>query len=180
MCRFSKLLLFSFFFCKDGSDRLMKRASFSCCNFLCVVLATAYLKYRRCRLSCLPFDWHFFSLWHMHTHPIYKKRTKKENINQQWRTTDRLSSLKTSHVKNQKSTCQQKNVYLKRQEKCEAKNKMCMTRAVSSRVQCTKAGRTEAFCWSYTQPGGFSKRALNLVSLYNVQCRYPFFRLMFA
>ena len=29
-----------------------------------------------------------------------------------------------------------------------------MTRAVSSRVQCTKARRTEAFCWSYTQPGG--------------------------
>ena len=68
MCRFSKLLLFSFFFCKDGSDRLMKRASCSCCNFLCVVLAAAYLKYRRCRLSCLPFVWHFFSLWHTHTH----------------------------------------------------------------------------------------------------------------
>ena len=62
MCRFSKLLPFSFFFCKDGSDRLMKRASFSCCNFLCVVLAAAYLKHRRCRLSCLPFVWHFFSL----------------------------------------------------------------------------------------------------------------------
>ena len=31
---------------------------------------------------------------------------------------------------------------------------MCMTRAVSSRVQCTKARRIEAFCWSYTQPGG--------------------------
>ena len=46
----------------------MKRASFSCCNFLCVVLAVAYLKYRRCRLSCLPFVWHFFSLWHTHTH----------------------------------------------------------------------------------------------------------------
>ena len=42
--------------------------SFSCCNFLCVVLAAAYLKYRRCRLSCLPFVWHFFSLWHTHTH----------------------------------------------------------------------------------------------------------------
>ena len=51
-----------FFFCKDGSDRLMKRASFSCCNFLCVVLAAAYLKYRQCCLSCLPFVWHFFSL----------------------------------------------------------------------------------------------------------------------
>ena len=67
MCRFSKLLLFSFFFCKDGSDRLMKRASYSCCNFLCVVLAAAYLKYRRCRLSCLPFVWHFFSLCYTHT-----------------------------------------------------------------------------------------------------------------
>ena len=62
MCRFSKLLLFSFFFYKDGIDRLTKRASYSCCNFLCVVLAAAYLKYRRCRLSCLPFVWHFFSL----------------------------------------------------------------------------------------------------------------------
>ena len=31
MCRFSELLLFSFFFCKDSSDRLMKRASYSCC-----------------------------------------------------------------------------------------------------------------------------------------------------
>ena len=68
-CRFSKLLLFSFFFCKDGSDRLMKRASFSCCNFLCVVLAAAYLKYRRCRLSCLPFVWHFFFfVTHTHTY----------------------------------------------------------------------------------------------------------------
>ena len=62
MCRFSKLLLFSFFFSKDGSDRLMKRASYSCCNFLCIVLAAAYLKYRRCCVSNLPFVWHFFSL----------------------------------------------------------------------------------------------------------------------
>ena len=39
------------------------------CNFLCVVLAAAYLKYRRCRLSCLPFVWHlFFILTHTHTH----------------------------------------------------------------------------------------------------------------
>ena len=69
MCRFSKLLLFSFFFCKDGSDRLMKRASYSCCNFLCIVLAAAYLKYRLCRLSCLPFVWHpFFIVTHTHTH----------------------------------------------------------------------------------------------------------------
>ena len=68
MCRFSRLLLFSFFFCKDGSDRLMKRASYSCCNFLCIVLAAAYLKYRRCHLSCLPFVWHLFFHWDTHTH----------------------------------------------------------------------------------------------------------------
>ena len=69
MCRFSKLLLFSFFFCKDGSDWLMKRASYSCCNFLCVVLAATFLKYRRCRLSRLPFVWHlFFIVTHTHTH----------------------------------------------------------------------------------------------------------------
>ena len=69
-CRFSKLLLFSFFFCKDGSDRLMKRASSSCCNFprLCVVLAATYLKYRQCRLSCLLFVWHLFSLSLTYTH----------------------------------------------------------------------------------------------------------------
>ena len=72
MCRFSKLLLFSFFFCKDGSDRLMKRASYSCCNFLCIVLAAAYLKYRLCRLSCLPFVWHpFFIVTHTHTHIFF-------------------------------------------------------------------------------------------------------------
>ena len=41
--------------------------SYSGCNFLCVVLAAAYLKYRRCRLSCLPFVWHFF-LCDTHTH----------------------------------------------------------------------------------------------------------------
>ena len=47
----------------------MKRASYSCCNFFCVVLAAAYLKYRRCRLSCLPFVWHFFHCdTHTHTH----------------------------------------------------------------------------------------------------------------
>ena len=67
MWRFSKLLLFSFFFCKDGSDGLMKRASYSCCNFLCIVLAAVYLKYRLCRLSCLPFIWHlFFIVTHTH------------------------------------------------------------------------------------------------------------------
>ena len=31
-----------------------------------VVLAAAYSKYRRYGLSCLPFVWHFFSLWHTH------------------------------------------------------------------------------------------------------------------
>ena len=54
MCRFSKLLLFSFFSCNDGNVRLMKRASYSCCNFLCIVLAAIYLKYHRYRLWCLP------------------------------------------------------------------------------------------------------------------------------
>ena len=53
MCRFSKLLLFSFFFCKDGSDRLMKRASFSCRNFLCIVLAAAYLNLSQMSLVVL-------------------------------------------------------------------------------------------------------------------------------
>ena len=76
MCRFSRLLLFSFFFCKDGSDRLMKRASFSCCSFICVVLAAAYLKYRRCRLSCLPFVWHLF--FHCDTHTHTHTHRKKE------------------------------------------------------------------------------------------------------
>ena len=59
MCRFSKLLLF---FRKDVSDRLMKRASYSCCIFLCVVLAAAYLKFCRYHMSRLPFVWHFLSL----------------------------------------------------------------------------------------------------------------------
>ena len=35
--------------------------NYTCCNFLCVVLAAAYLKFRRCRLSCLPFAWHLFA-----------------------------------------------------------------------------------------------------------------------
>ena len=88
MCRFSKLLLFSFFFCKDGSDRQMKRASYSCCNFLCIVLAAAYLKYRLCRLPCLPFVWHpFFSV--THTHTIWKKLTsKKEACLLRWNNRD--------------------------------------------------------------------------------------------
>ena len=58
---------FSVFSCKDDSDRRMKRASSSCCIFVCVVLAAAYLKYRRYCLSCLPFAWHLFH-WHTHTH----------------------------------------------------------------------------------------------------------------
>ena len=55
----------------------MKRASYSCCNFLCIVLATAYLKYRLCRLSCLPFVWHppFFIVTHTHTHTHTRART---------------------------------------------------------------------------------------------------------
>ena len=60
-------LSLSLSFCKDGSDWLMKRASCSCCNFLCVVHAATNLKYRRYRLSCLPFVWHFLSLWHTHS-----------------------------------------------------------------------------------------------------------------
>ena len=82
MCRISNC--FSFFFCKDDSDRLMKRASYSCCIFVCVVLAAAYLKYRRYRLSCLPFVWHFFFIvthtcefqsGHLHA---YGKRLKEK------------------------------------------------------------------------------------------------------
>ena len=46
----------------------MEQASFSCCSFLCVVLAAACLKYRRCRLSCLPFVWHLFFHCDTHTH----------------------------------------------------------------------------------------------------------------
>ena len=58
------------------SDRLMKRASYSCCNFLCIVLAAAYLKYHRCRLSCLPFVWHlFFIVTHTHIYTSNKSST---------------------------------------------------------------------------------------------------------
>ena len=81
MCRFIKLLLFSFFFCKDDSDRLMKRASYSCCNFLCIVLAAAYLKYRLCRLSCLPFVWHpFFIVTHTHARASARAQRMHEHI----------------------------------------------------------------------------------------------------
>ena len=44
------------------------------------LLAATYLKYRRCRLSCLPFVWHFSSLWHTcactlsHTHTHARAR----------------------------------------------------------------------------------------------------------
>ena len=39
--------------------------------FLCVVLATAYVKYRQCHLSRLPFIWHFlFNVTHPHTHTL--------------------------------------------------------------------------------------------------------------
>ena len=67
-----------FFFCKGGSDRLMKRASYSCCISLCVVLAAAHLK---CRRYCLflPFVRHFFFIvthtgTHTHTHTHKKKK----------------------------------------------------------------------------------------------------------
>ena len=62
-----------FFFCKGGSDRLMKRASYSCCISLCVVLAAAHLK---CRRYCLflPFVRHFFFIvTHTGTHTKKKK-----------------------------------------------------------------------------------------------------------
>ena len=69
MCRFSSLVhwfSFSFFFfSKDGSDQLIRRASCCCYIFLWLVLATACLKYR---LSCLPFAGTFFSFSHTHTH----------------------------------------------------------------------------------------------------------------
>ena len=78
MCRFRKLVLFSFFFCKDDSYRLMKRGSYSGCNF--------FLRCAFCWLlevspvSCMPFVWHFFhSDTHTHTHththtPMYTFR----------------------------------------------------------------------------------------------------------
>ena len=47
---------------------------------LCVVLAAAYLKYRRCRWSCLPFVWHFFSLWHTHTHISTDLQVEQESL----------------------------------------------------------------------------------------------------
>ena len=56
----------------------MKRASYSCCNFLCIVLAAAYLKYRLCRLSCLPFVWHPF--FHCDTHTHIRLHTQKNHI----------------------------------------------------------------------------------------------------
>ena len=57
MCRFSKLLLFSFFFCKDGSDRLMKRPFSLVVIFfaLCLLLLTwsiAGVACRACHSSC--------------------------------------------------------------------------------------------------------------------------------
>ena len=46
----------------------MKRASYSCGVFLCVVLAVTCLKYCRYHLLCLPFVWHFlFNVTHTHT-----------------------------------------------------------------------------------------------------------------
>ena len=70
MCSYIGLVnCFSLFFCKDGGDRLMRRASCCCCIFLSVVIAPPCLKYRRYRLSCLPFVWHcLFIVTHTHTH----------------------------------------------------------------------------------------------------------------
>ena len=46
----------------------MKLASYSCCIFLCIVLAVTCSKYRRYHLLCLPFVWHFlFNVTHTHT-----------------------------------------------------------------------------------------------------------------
>ena len=45
----------------------MKLASYSCCIFLCIVLAVTCSKYRRYHLLCLPFVWHFlFNVAHTH------------------------------------------------------------------------------------------------------------------
>ena len=68
-------------------------ASYSCCNFLCVVLATAYLKYRRYRLSCLPFVWYFFSLWQ--THSIALKGSTSSDRNGTNSTVDLLTNPAT-------------------------------------------------------------------------------------
>ena len=54
-----------FFSVKDGSDRLEKQPSYSCCNFLCIVLAATHLKYRRYHL---PFVGHIFFHCDTHTH----------------------------------------------------------------------------------------------------------------
>ena len=49
----------------------MKLASYSCCIFLCIVLAVTCSKYRRYHLLCLPFVWHFlFNVTHTHTHTL--------------------------------------------------------------------------------------------------------------
>ena len=46
----------------------MKLASYSCCIFLCIVLAVTCSMYRRYHLLCLPFVWHFlFNVTHTHT-----------------------------------------------------------------------------------------------------------------
>ena len=56
------VLLRLFFFCKDGSDRMMNRSFYSC-NFLCVF--SCFLKYRWYRFWCFPFVSHF-RLSHTH------------------------------------------------------------------------------------------------------------------
>ena len=112
MCRLSKLLLF--FFCKDGSDRLMKRASYPCCIFLCVVLAAAYLKYRWYRLSCLPFVWHFFHCdthTHTHTHTHWSLNKSFVHLRQRTSPGDDSSSC-TSRTLNQQRLHQSVVQYL--------------------------------------------------------------------
>ena len=50
------------------SHTQMRRASCCCCIFLCIVLATAHLKYCWRRFSCLPFDWRLlFIVTHTHS-----------------------------------------------------------------------------------------------------------------
>ena len=79
MCRMSNC--FSFFSCKDDSDRLMKRASSSCRIFVCVVLA-AYLKYWSISpVSLVMLAIHlapFFIVTHTHTHTHTHTQIVKE------------------------------------------------------------------------------------------------------
>ena len=66
MCRFSKLLLFSFFFCKDGSDRLINRASYSCCA-CCYLLEASPVSLVVLAIRLFLFFFHCDTHTHMHT-----------------------------------------------------------------------------------------------------------------